>query len=268
MALLELDSLSLLRGNQPVVKDLSFSVDAGEIVGLIGPNGAGKSSAIGGILGFDPIHKGTIQVQEYAVNNKSSLSAEAKSRIAYIPEQPMYYSDLTLMEHFEWKQRLWRTYRRDATSKTLPALIQEFNLEPHLKKFPHQCSKGTLQKLMVVSALMFPFDILVIDEPFIGLDILAIRQLKLHIEAARAAGAAVLISTHVLDAAEKMCSKFVLLYEGSMFAQGNLKELMTLAESNDPNLENLFVALVSNRQQNPETAQTAEIEETEEMDSL
>ncbi|WP_233096188.1 ABC transporter ATP-binding protein [Alicyclobacillus sp. SO9] len=247
---MQVDSLFLLRGNQPVVKDVSFSIDAGEIVGLIGPNGAGKSSTIGGILGFDPIHKGFIQVQNFTASNKSSLPADAKSLIAYIPEQPMYYSDLTLMEHFEWKQRLWRTYRRDTASEKLPTLIEEFTLGPHLQKFPHQCSKGTLQKLMVVSALMFPFDVLVIDEPFIGLDILAIRQLKLHIEAARQEGAAVLISTHVLDAAEKMCSKFVMLYEGSVFAKGTLQELMTLAESDDADLENLFVTLVSNRQLN------------------
>ncbi len=94
------------RGGEPIVHDISFSVEGGQVVGLIGPNGSGKSTTLGGILGLYPIHGGSFVLNGNVFNNRSPLSPEAKSQIA-IPEQPMYYSDLTLLEHLYWKQRLW-----------------------------------------------------------------------------------------------------------------------------------------------------------------
>lgn len=188
-------------------------------------------------------------------NSKTPLSPEVKAQVAHIPEQPMYYPDLTLLEHLHWKKRLWHRYQQDDITPVMTRLIDAFELSPHLHKFPHQCSKGTLQKLMVVSAFMTPFQLLVIDEPFIGLDIVSIRRLKEQIAEARAGGAAILLSTHVLDAAEKMCSHFVLLHEGRTVRSGSLAELKQQAAqytgSEDANLEDLFVDLVQMQRPNP-----------------
>lgn len=244
MALLEVNQAAIARGGKTIVSELSFAVDHGQVVGLIGPNGAGKSTTLGGILGLYPLESGQIELSGTEVTKSNPLPAEVKSQIAYIPEQPLYYPDLTLMEHFQWKERLWRTYRKTPMTNDMDLLIEEFELGPHLNKFPDQCSKGTLQKLMIVSALMFPFQLLVIDEPFIGLDILAIRQLKRRIEFARREGAGVLISTHVLDAAEKMCSEFVLMSTGRVFASGTVDALMQQANQSSASLEELFVDIV------------------------
>ena len=231
------------------MNQVSLTLREGEIVGLIGPNGAGKSTTIGGILGLLPITSGTLQFESWTLGQGDEIPAEMKRRLAFIPEQPMYYGDLTLKEHFDWKLRLWGESGQDSVQARLDALVQQFQLQPHLDKFPHQCSKGTLQKLMIVSAFMFSFDVLIIDEPFIGLDVLAIRQLRILIESARRDGASILVSTHVLDSAEKMCQRFVFMMDGSVFASGSLNDLRQTQASFGPDisLEDLFISLLEER---------------------
>lgn len=242
--LVEVSELYVRRGGQEVVRDVSFSIARGETVGLIGPNGSGKSSTIGGILGLLPVERGGIRLGDASFQASEERPVEFKRRIAYIPEQPLYYSDLTLAEHIDWKIRLWQHAGGEERDHRLEQLISDFQLAPHLNKFAHQCSKGTLQKLMVVSAFLFPFDFLIIDEPFIGLDVVAIRMLKQYVEQARSSGATILLSTHVLDSAEKMCDRFVFLADGEVFAAGTAKDLAVDHGLAFTNLEDLFVDLL------------------------
>jgi ABC-2 type transport system ATP-binding protein len=237
MTVLKADKLTIVRDGQTVVQDISLELKSGEILGLIGPNGAGKSTTIGGLLGFYPIAAGTVRMGDWVAEKGVDVPTEMKQRMAYIPEQPLYYPDLTLREHLEWKTRLWQSAGVAADQSRLDDLVESFQLSRHLEKFPHQCSKGTLQKLMVVSAFLFPFDVLIVDEPFVGLDVIAIRELKQRIEQARSEGAAVLISTHVLDSAERMCQRFSFLMDGRVFAQGTLEELRGRVTARDPALE-------------------------------
>jgi ABC-2 type transport system ATP-binding protein len=241
---LVISHLSVMRGGERIVDDVSFVVPRGEVLGLIGPNGAGKSSTIGGLLGFYPLSSGAIQFQKWTTTKDQPMPIEMKKRIAYIPEQPMYYPDLTLAEHFEWKLRLWRDIDGVEVRKRLTQLCSRFQLDSHLDKFPHQCSKGTLQKMMVISAFLFPFDVLVVDEPFIGLDVIAIREIRQMIEDARLGGAAVLVSTHVLDSAERMCQRFAFMAQGQVFAFGTLAELQSLSQETQNSLEDLFLYLL------------------------
>ncbi|WDL95806.1 ABC transporter ATP-binding protein [Alicyclobacillus sp. ALC3] len=243
-SLVEVSELHVRRGGQEVVRNVSFSISAGETVGLIGPNGSGKSSTIGGILGLLPVDRGAIRMGNTSFTASEERPVEFKRRIAYIPEQPLYYSDLTLAEHIDWKMRLWQQAGGEEQERRLEQLIDHFQLGPHLNKFAHQCSKGTLQKLMVVSAFLFPFDFLIIDEPFIGLDVVAIRMLKQYIQQARGAGATILLSTHVLDSAEKMCDRFVFLADGEVFAAGTANDLAADHGLAFTNLEDLFVDLL------------------------
>ncbi|MCL6548966.1 MAG: ABC transporter ATP-binding protein, partial [Alicyclobacillus sp.] len=194
-AVLSVDEMTVVRGGQTVVRGVSLTLHRGEILGLIGPNGAGKSTTIGGLLGLTPVAAGclTLGDQSYVLAG-SEVPYAVRRRMAYIPEQPLVYADMTLREHLEWKRRLWQATLSDLrrANERLEELIERLQLGPHLDKFPHQCSKGTLQKLMVVSAFLFPFDVLLVDEPFIGLDVLAIRQVREWLLSARAEGAAVL----------------------------------------------------------------------------
>lgn len=231
MSTLRIEDFTIFRDGNPVVNQISFSLPEGTIVGLIGPNGAGKSTTIGGILGLVPITSGAIHFDKWDVRCGEEIPPAMKRRLAFIPEQPMFYSDLTLMEHFDWKLRLWGMTGDEFIRSRLDTLINRFQLTPHLNKFPHQCSKGTLQKLMIVAAFLFPFDVLIIDEPFIGLDVLAIRELRTLVESARNDGAGVLLSTHVLDSAEKMCDSFVFMMDGTVFAAGTLADLRQMHDS-------------------------------------
>lgn len=242
MPTLTVEGMTVVRGGRDVVKDVSFSLQEGEILGLIGPNGAGKSSTIGGLLGLYPLTRGEISFEGHRRAPNESFPPEILRRFAYIPKQPMYYNDLTLEEHFEWKWRLWGESTAAGQTRLAP-LVDQFQLAPHLDKYPHQCSKGTLQKLMIVSAFLFAFDVLIIDEPFIGLDVLSIRQLRELIYAARGNGAAILTSTHVLDAAERMCQRFLFMLGGEIRANGSLTELRNLQQQPDASLEDLFVGI-------------------------
>jgi ABC-2 type transport system ATP-binding protein len=180
----------------------------------------------------------------------------------------MWYEDLTLAEHLEWKRRLWEfahaqenhrveadtvdvkmTWgeRGEPIAARLDRLIERFQLEPHMDKFPHQCSKGTLQKLMVVSAFLFPFRVLLVDEPFIGLDVTAIRRLKEEVAAAKDAGAVILLSTHVLDSAERLCDRFLFVEDGRVLTQGTLADLRQRYDMPDATLEDLFVAVLETK---------------------
>ncbi|GGJ04881.1 ABC transporter ATP-binding protein [Alicyclobacillus cellulosilyticus] len=249
---LSIDGWTILRGGQAVVRDVSLTLHGGEILGLIGPNGAGKSTTIGGLVGLFPVASGSLTFQGEAWDLQGhEVPFRVRQQLAYIPEQPMYYADMTLAEHIEWKRRLWSAGRRDAPfeQRRLQELLARLNLTPHMDKFPHQCSKGTLQKLMVVLAFLFPFSVLVVDEPFIGLDVLAIRQVRALLASARDGGAAVLVSTHVLDSAERFCDRFAFMMDGMVFAQGTLADLRTAAASADGSLEEVFIRLYHHRQQ-------------------
>lgn len=241
---LEIHNLTVQRGDADVVHEVNLTVPAGEIIGLIGPNGAGKSTIIGGILGYYPLSAGSIRFGKWEVGQSLEYPMELKSQIAYIPEQPLYYDDMTLREHMEWKQRLFRLAGRGNAIQDSVQLIHRFQLDEHLDKFPHQCSKGTLQKLMIVSAFMVPFQILIVDEPFIGLDVIAMQELKHLIEECRGRGAAVIISTHVLDSAEKMCNRFVLLENGHAIARGTFAQLREQSGKPEADLAEVFISLL------------------------
>jgi ABC-2 type transport system ATP-binding protein len=265
---LSVTNLTVRRGGETIVRGVSFHLCRGEIVGLIGPNGAGKSTTIGGILGLYPWQEGSLTIGDSTLRAGDEWPPGMRRQIAYIPEQPMWYEDLTLAEHLEWKRRLWEfahaqenhrveadtvdvkmTWRErgESIAARLGRLIERFQLEPHMDKFPHQCSKGTLQKLMVVSAFLFPFRVLLVDEPFIGLDVTAIRRLKEEIAAAKEAGAAVLLSTHVLDSAERLCDRFLFVEDGRVLTQGTLADLRQRYDMPDATLEDLFVAVLETK---------------------
>jgi ABC-2 type transport system ATP-binding protein len=242
--------MTIRRGGQTLVRDVNLELHSGEMVGLIGPNGAGKSTTLSGLLGIAPA-EGVLVVdgREWDLGHQE-VPYEVRRKIAYIPEQPLYYADMTLAEHVEWKRRLWQLGGLDhdaAIRARAQELVDRLALAQHMHKYPHECSKGTLQKLMVLLAVLFPFDVLVVDEPFIGLDVVAIHEVRTLLAAARDAGAAVLLSTHVLDWAERLCNRFVLMVNGEILAQGTLAELRSACGLPDASLEDVFMQIYRDR---------------------
>lgn len=191
--------------NEPVIQDISFDVRAGEILGVIGSNGAGKTTTIACLTGTIPWMKGTVEMERYA----------------FIPEQPVYYDYLTLSEHIALVQELTGI---DSKKKT-EELLQLFRLEHVTDRYLSSFSKGMKQKAMILLALIQEARVLIVDEPFIGLDATTTIQLLRLLEAERTRGASVLLVTHVLDTAERLCDRFVWIDDGQLLASGTKVEI-------------------------------------------
>ena len=223
----------------PVLKDVSFEVNDGELVGLIGLNGAGKSTTINHVIGLLTPFSGQITIDGVSLQEDSETY---KSQIAYIPETPVLYEELTLKEHLELTIMAYHLDEHEAWKKA-QRLLKIFRLDNKLDWFPINFSKGMKQKVMICSALMTNAKLFIIDEPFYGLDPLAVHDLLYEIEQVKKTGAAVLMSTHVLDTAEKYCDRFVLLKDGQVRAQGTLAHLRELGDGPDQSLDEIYLAL-------------------------
>lgn len=196
------------RNDKPVIEDIEMRIQEGEWLGLIGPNGAGKSTLIKAMLNLLPHQEGSIVMPPL-------------DRVAYIPEQPVYFDDLTLWEHIQFAKAL-REIRDTAFETRAAHWLDVFRLDHVRHDYPSSFSKGMQQKLMLVLAFSFEPDLYIIDEPFIGLDPRAMKAVIRALEDERARGASILMSTHVLDAAEKRCDRFVLIDDGRLIQEGTL----------------------------------------------
>lgn len=197
---------------EDVIRNVAFRVHSGEWVGLIGANGAGKSTTIKSILGLLKSCVGEIEF------------GGDKGTHAYIPEHPILYDELTLWEHLELAASVWEMERDVFTAKG-EQLLAQFHMENVRDHLPGSFSKGMQQKMMLMIGFLLEPDMYIVDEPFIGLDPRAMKQFieMMQMEASRGAG--ILMSTHVLDTAERYCDSFLLMSEGTVVAHGALDEI-------------------------------------------
>ncbi|MBD7895414.1 ABC transporter ATP-binding protein [Limosilactobacillus sp. Sa3CUN2] len=228
----------------PVLKDISFQVKAGELVGLIGLNGAGKSTTINHVIDLLRPFSGEITLNGVNIQKDP---VDYKKQIAYVPETPILYDELTLREHIELTIKAYELKHDDAW-KRAHKLLKIFRLDNKLDWFPANFSKGMKQKVMICCALMIDAKLLIVDEPFYGLDPLAVHDLLELIEEKKKAGTAVLMSTHVLDTAQRYCDRFVLLANGKVRAHGTLEELRQKADRPDESLDDIYLSLARNDQ--------------------
>lgn len=210
---------------EPILKNIHFSIARGELVGLIGPNGAGKSSTIKSLLGIIDYFDGKIEMKDYA----------------YIPERPIFYDGLTLWEHIHF---LYSTLDVDEQIfySQVNRLLQSFQMEEAAYRYPKSFSKGMQQKAMILLAFLQRSSVYIIDEPFIGLDPKVTKTLLELIQREKDRGAVILMSTHVLDTAEKICDRFLLLSNGTLIAQGTLADIRRRSQL--PN-GSLFICIMS-----------------------
>ncbi|HFU3963327.1 TPA: ABC transporter ATP-binding protein [Streptococcus suis] len=225
--------------NIPVVKDVSFTVESGQLVGLIGLNGAGKSTTIKEIIGLLTPYQG-----EILIDGKSLVqdAENYRKKIGFIPETPSLYEELTLKEHLEVVALAYDLTWDQAWSR-VQGLLTVFRLDEKLDWFPVHFSKGMKQKVMIICAFMVEPSLLIVDEPFLGLDPVAISDLVNLLEEEKAKKTSILMSTHVLDSAEKMCDSFVILHQGQVRATGNLEELQHAFNMKGASLNEIYLAL-------------------------
>ena len=228
----------------PVLKGISFQVKPGELVGLIGLNGAGKSTTINHVIGLLRPFSGEITLNGINIQQDP---VDYKKQIAYVPETPILYDELTLREHIELTIKAYSLNTEEAWIRARK-LLKTFRLDNKLDWFPANFSKGMKQKVMICCALMTYAKLLIVDEPFYGLDPLAVHDLLELIEERKKAGTAVLMSTHVLDTAQRYCDRFVLLANGKVRARGTLDELRQKADKPDESLDDIYLSLARDDQ--------------------
>ncbi|AWB43332.1 ABC transporter ATP-binding protein [Paenibacillus sp. CAA11] len=194
------------------IRNISFDVQPGSLTGLIGPNGAGKSTTIKTILGLMPYANAEIEF------------GDGTGTYAYVPEQPVFYETLTLWEHLSLAAAVneldAESWEADATR-----LLERFRMTEAKHLLPGGFSKGMQQKMMLMLGFLVRPDVYIVDEPFIGLDPRATMDFLELLQEECRRGAGVLMSTHVLDTAERICEKFVLIHEGRVAAAGHLDEI-------------------------------------------
>lgn len=224
-------------GKKPVIKDLNFELEKGEIVGLIGLNGAGKSTTIKHMLGLINPMEGKLSISNIKINEDIE---NYRRKLSYIPESPVIYDELTLEEHIEMTAMAYQLSREEAMRRAKP-LLKVFRLENELKVFPSHFSKGMKQKVMIICAFIVDPELYIIDEPFLGLDPLGIQSMLDLMVEKRNENRTVLMSTHILATAERYCDRFIILDKGEIVAFGNLDELREQTGLKDKILDDIYI---------------------------
>ena len=238
---LQLNNVTAGYTKVPVITDITFDVNPGEICGLIGLNGAGKSTTIKTIIGQLTPFSGRVEVEKLSIlENQRGY----RQSIAVIPESPVLYEELTFREHIEFVARPYNQMNEETMAHAME-LVEAFRLTKQLDWFPAYFSKGMKQKVLIVCALMLDVPVYVVDEPFLGLDPLGIRTLLQVLKEKKEKGAAILMSTHVLDTAEKYCDRFIVLHEGKVIAQGDIEGLRATSNIEETSLEEIYFALTT-----------------------
>ncbi|MBK3495961.1 ABC transporter ATP-binding protein [Viridibacillus sp. YIM B01967] len=239
MTVLELQSVTGGYTRKPVIHDLSFAIQPGELVGLIGLNGAGKSTTIKHIIGLMTPKSGDILLN--GVSLKGNMD-QYRSSFSYIPETPVLYNELTLKEHLELTAMAYGLDEETLKERSEP-LLKEFRMEKRLNWFPSHFSKGMRQKVMIMCAFLVNPSLYIIDEPFLGLDPLGIQSLLDQMDEKKRNGSSILMSTHILSTAEKHCDRILLLHNGRLRAQGTMNDLRHAFHMPGATLDDLYIAM-------------------------
>lgn len=237
--ILQIKNLTGGYNRKKVIEDINVSIKEGQITALIGLNGAGKSTTIKHILGLLPAISG-----EILVDGKTMASDVESYRqsISYIPESPVLYDELTLEEHINLTAMAYGLNMKEAW-ETADELLKIFKLADKKKFFPVHFSKGMKQKVMIICAFLVEPKLYIIDEPFLGLDPIAINDLINLMIARKEQGASILMSTHILATAERYCDNFLIIHQGKILANGTLDELREKFSMPNATLDEIYLAL-------------------------
>jgi ABC-2 type transport system ATP-binding protein len=237
--MIEIDDLTKKYGDFVAVDRLTLRANAGEILGFLGPNGAGKTTTIRIIAGLSLPSAGRVLVNGVDVVDEP---VRAKSVLGYVPDRPYLYEKLSGRELLHFVADLYRKDWKECEPRAVD-LLRYFELGDWIDARIENLSHGMKQKLVIVSALVHDPEVLVIDEPMVGLDALAQRQVKLLFRRLAAEGKTVLLTTHTLSVAEAVCDRIVIINHGRIVASGDTSELRR-----DSALEDVFLELTYDRE--------------------
>ena len=231
--ILEVRGLYKRFGQQEVLRDISFSVGPGEIIGYIGPNGAGKSTTVKIILGLLEADAGEVLLKGQAIDPADSTY---KRMIGYVPETAALYDTLTLREYIHFTGKLYGLSAEQINSRSLP-MLEIMDLDDSLDKRLGAFSKGMRQKTLIITSLLHSPDVLFWDEPLNGLDANSVLVIKEIMARLAAQGKTIFYSSHIMETVEKLSQRILLLNEGRILADGTLQQIRG---NTDVSLETFF----------------------------
>lgn len=226
------------KANNKVVDNISFEVKAGDIFGFIGHNGAGKTTTIRSIVGVLDFKEGEIFIDNKSVKKEP---LECKKVTAYIPDNPDLYEHLTGIQYLKFIADIYEVSKKNREDR-IKEYANIFELTQNLGDLISSYSHGMKQKLAIISALVHQPKLLVLDEPFVGLDPKAAHSLKKIMGKMCSEGSAIFFSTHVLEVAEKLCNKVAIIKGGKIVACGRTQEVI-----GNKSLEDVFLELINEK---------------------
>jgi ABC-2 type transport system ATP-binding protein len=225
-------------GDFTAVRGLALDVAGGEVLGLVGPNGAGKTTTLRCLAGIISPTSGSVAIAGHDLQRDPIA---AKRALAFIPDEPHLFDYLSVEEHLRFVARLYGV--RDLESR-MPVLLDEMELAEKRRAMPGALSRGMRQKLAIACGLLHDPAALILDEPLTGLDPGGMRRMRATITARAKMGAAVILSSHLLNLVEELCTKLLVLRRGTCAAYGTLDEIIAAhPELAGRSLEDIFLAL-------------------------
>ncbi|MBM7834489.1 ABC transporter ATP-binding protein [Clostridium sardiniense] len=225
------------KSDKPAVKGVSLEIKDGDIFGFIGHNGAGKTTTIKSVVGILDFEEGEILIDGISIKENP---IECKKKIAYIPDNPDIYNSLTGIQYLNFIGDIYKVPKKER-EKLIALYADTFEITKSLGDLISSYSHGMKQKLAIISALIHKPKLLVLDEPFVGLDPKASHILKQIMKEICKDGGAIFFSTHVLEVAEKLCNKIAIIKDGQIVAKGDIDKV-----KGDSSLEDLFMELIDN----------------------
>jgi ABC-2 type transport system ATP-binding protein len=235
--MIEVQGLAKQYGDFTAVRDLSFSVQPGEVLGLVGPNGAGKTTTLRCLAGIIPMTGGTVQV---AHCNLADDPVGAKRALAFFPDEPRLFDYLTVRQHLAFIARIYGVPNHAALAEPL---LEELEIADKGDLLPGELSRGMKQKLVIACGLLHGPRVMFFDEPLTGLDPLGIRRMKDSIVRRAREGAAIVLSSHLLHLLQEVCTHVLILKKGEKIAGGTLAEVAAQFSQGEANvsLEDVFI---------------------------
>jgi len=237
--MIELTNLTKRYGRFTAVDGINLTIPGGELYGILGPNGAGKTTTMRMIAGILQPSSGTVKIAGIDIQENPLL---AKSRLGFIPDRPFVYDKLTGAEFLRFVAGLYGQGGGEIEHR-IDELLELFELAPWKDELTESYSHGMRQKLIISSALVHRPEVIVVDEPMVGLDPKSARLLKDLLREFVTRGGTVLMSTHTLEIAEAMCDRIAIVQGGRVAVSGTMDELRSQTSSGDASLEELFLKL-------------------------
>ncbi len=235
--MIEVEALTKRYGSFTAVRELSFAVRPGDVLGLVGPNGAGKTTTLRCLAGIIPASSGAVRIGGHDV---ATDAVAAKRTLAFFPDEPRLFDYLTVRQHLNFVARLYGVADHEAIAEPL---LAEFEIADKADQLPGELSRGMKQKLAIACGLLHGPRVLFFDEPLTGLDPLGIRRMKDSIARRAREGATIVLSSHLLHLLEEVCSHVLILKQGEKIANGTIAEVAARFGNGEAkvNLEDIFI---------------------------